>query len=93
MQSYYLGPEGSISSVTSSISSIFQNLKDGSIPENEKYPRTFRLKDYRLNIIKYILSRKLIIGPYLRCFEDDEAKIILKEIHEVECRNHIWVGN
>lgn len=70
------------------IKPIFQYLQDGSILDDEKYLRTFGIKASRFNIIEDTLFKKFVVGPYLRCLENNEAKIIVKEINEGEYGNH-----
>lgn len=83
-----LGSKGSRSSAKSQNLTILQYLKDGSIPESEIHPRTFRIKSSQFNIIKEILFRKSTAKPYLRCLEDKEANIILQEVHKGNYGNH-----
>lgn len=85
-----LGPKVSVPCITSWTLPIFQYLKYGSILENEKHKRTFEIKSSKFNIIERTLLKKSTVSPYVRCLEDDEAKIILKEIHKGECGNHTW---
>ncbi|KAD7477151.1 hypothetical protein E3N88_00287 [Mikania micrantha] len=63
-------------------------LQTGKLPDEETNPRAFRAKVSRYTIIRDILYRKSVSGPYLRCLEKPESLEVMKDIHEVDCGNH-----
>ena len=67
---------------------IREYLLNGTIPREEKNERAFRIKTSRFTMIQGTLYKKSMAGPYLRCLEDNEAKEVLKDIHEGDCGNH-----
>lgn len=40
-----------------------------------------------------VLFKKSVVDPYLRCFNDDETKILLNVNQERECGNHTGAGH
>ena len=67
---------------------IKEYILNGTIPQEEKNERAFRIKTSRFTMIQGTLYKKSMAGPYLRCLEDSEAKEVLKDIHEGDCGNH-----
>ncbi|KAD3067148.1 hypothetical protein E3N88_35028 [Mikania micrantha] len=63
-------------------------LQTGKIPDGETNPRAFKTKVSRYTIIRDILYRKSVAGPYLRCLEKPESLEVMKDIHEGDCGNH-----
>ncbi|KAD5803282.1 hypothetical protein E3N88_14642 [Mikania micrantha] len=63
-------------------------LQTGKIPDEETNPRAFKAKVSKYTIIRDILYRKSISGPYLRCLEKPESLEVMKDIHEGDCGNH-----
>ncbi|KAJ0927102.1 putative nucleotidyltransferase, Ribonuclease H [Helianthus annuus] len=69
------------------ISPIMRYLQHGEIPMGEN-PRAFRIKVSQFTILKNMLYKRSLAGPYLRCIEDPEVQEVLKDFHEGDCGNH-----
>src|SRR4030095_9682867 len=63
-------------------------LQTGIIPSGIEDSRSFKARISRYIIVKDILYRKSLAGPYLRCLEKPEVIEVLKDIHEGDCGNH-----
>ncbi|XP_057976091.1 uncharacterized protein LOC131163516 [Malania oleifera] len=64
-------------------------IKDGSLPEDNKEARKVRRKAARYTLIGRELYRRSLTLPYLRCLNDEEGTYVLREIHEGVCGNHL----
>ena len=51
-------------------------------------PRAFRIKVSQFTILKNVLYKRSLAGPYLRCIEDPEIQEVLRDFHEGDCGNH-----
>ena len=45
-------------------------------------PRAFRIKVSQFTILKNMLYKRSLAGPYLRCIEDPEIEEVLRDFHE-----------
>ena len=48
-----------------------------------------RKRAARFTILNDILYKRRFSMPYLKCIDEEEAKYILKEIHEGVCGDHV----
>ncbi|KAD2028401.1 hypothetical protein E3N88_41990 [Mikania micrantha] len=67
---------------------IKEYLQTGKIPDGETNNRAFKIRVSRYIIIRDILYRNSVAGPYLKCLEKPESLEVMKDIHEGDCRNH-----
>ncbi|XP_058077666.1 uncharacterized protein LOC131226031 [Magnolia sinica] len=67
---------------------IFEFLRNGKVSEDRLEAQRLRIRSARYVIIGDILYKKGFSQPYLRCLRLDEAKYVIKEIHERICGNH-----
>ena len=68
-------------------------LKNGTLPNDKT--KTQKLQHLA---IRYVLLRGLLYkrsysrlhtNPYLRCLRSEEARSVMQEIHDGDCRNHV----
>ena len=67
---------------------IISFLQDGHLPQDVKKARKVRKRAAKFTILNDILYKKGFSMPYLKCVDEEEAKYILKEIHEGVCGDH-----
>ena len=62
---------------------------DRRLPQDVEEARKIRKRSARFMILNDTLYKKGFSMAYLKCVNEEEAKYILKEIHEEICRDHI----
>ncbi|XP_059650748.1 uncharacterized protein LOC132296579 [Cornus florida] len=67
---------------------IIKYFKEGELPKDINEARKVKIRAARYTLIKGVLYKKVFSLPYLRCVSAEEARYILKEIHEGDCGNH-----
>ena len=67
---------------------IIMNLLHGDLPDNKNEAGNLPIRATRYALIGNHLYRKSFTGPYLRCLNSEDARRLLKEIHEGICGNH-----
>ena len=67
------------------IISVFQG---GHLPQDIEEARKIRKKVAMFTILNDTLYKKGFSMPYLKCVDEEEAKYVLKEIHEGVCGDH-----
>ena len=67
---------------------IVTYLKDGRLPEEKDEARKLKVKSARYVLIDEVLYKRGFSQPLLRCLAPDEAKYMLREVHEGACGNH-----
>ena len=67
---------------------IISFLQDGHLPQDVEKARKVRKRAARFTILNDILYKRGFSMPYLKCVDEEEAKYILKEIHEGVCGDH-----
>ena len=67
---------------------IISFLQDGHLPQDVEKARKVRKRAAKFTILNDILYKKGFSMPYLKCVDEEEAKYILKEIHEGVCGDH-----
>jgi ribonuclease HI len=67
---------------------IISYLQGGILPDDRHEARRLKVRASRFLMLQGILYKKSFSLPYLRCLAPDEAKYVLKEIHEGICGNH-----
>ena len=70
-------------------SSIVSYLKEGAPTSTNTKSIKLKIKAARYTLISEVLYKKSFSFPYLRCLGQDEAKYILRKIHEGICRQHL----
>ena len=74
-----------IQSISSWMTSILSFLQDGHLPQDVEEARKRAAK---FTILNNTLYKRCFSMPYLKCFDEEEAKYILEEIHEGICGDH-----
>ncbi|XP_022041452.1 uncharacterized protein LOC110944036 [Helianthus annuus] len=67
---------------------IIRFLKDGMLPEGDWAARKVRVKALTYELIDGELYRRSYLGPSLKCVDNEEAKYMIREIHEEICGMH-----
>ena len=67
---------------------ILSFLQGGRLPQDVEEDRKVRKRVARFTILNDALYKRGFFMPYLKCVNKEEAKYILKEIHEGICRDH-----
>ena len=67
---------------------ILSFLQDGHLLQDVEKARKVRKRAARFMILNDILYKRVFSMPYLKCIDEEEAKYILKEIHEGVCGDH-----
>ena len=67
---------------------IISFLQDGHLPQDIEEARKVRKRAARFTIMNDTLYKRGFSMPYLKCVDEEEAKYILKEIHERVCEDH-----
>ncbi|XP_074376973.1 uncharacterized protein LOC141718488 [Apium graveolens] len=78
-----IGPEGSW------IDPIKAHLQIGWLPSDVMEARKLTVRALRYFLIDGILYKRSFIVPYLRCLRPDEARLVLEEVHEGICGQHL----
>ena len=60
-------------------------LLHGDLPDNKNEARNLWIKAAWYALVSNHLYRKSFTGPYLRCLNPEDARKLLKEIHEGVC--------
>ena len=82
-------PTFAIQNESSWLTPIVSFLQDGHLPQDADEAKKIRKRAARFTILNDVLYKKGFYMLYLRCVDDDEeAKYILKEIHEGICGDH-----
>ena len=68
---------------------IISFLQDGHLPQDIEKARKVRKRAARFTIQNDTLYKRGFSMPYLKCVDEEEAKYILKEIHEGVCEDHV----
>ena len=64
-------------------------LKNGMLPEGKDAARKLKVQALRFVLIKDVLYKRDFSRLYLRCLGPEEAKYIMREVHEGICGNHL----
>ena len=67
---------------------IISFLQDGHLPQDIEEARKVRKREARFAILNDTLYKRGFSMPYLKCVGEEEAKYVLREIHEGVCRDH-----
>ncbi|XP_022000046.1 uncharacterized protein LOC110897588 [Helianthus annuus] len=67
---------------------IVKFLKDGVLPEGDWAARKIRVKALQYELIDGELYRMSYLGPSLKCVDNEEARYVVREIHEGICGMH-----
>ena len=70
------------------MSPIFSFLRDGRLPVDADEARKIKKQTARFTILNDILYKRDFSILYLSCVKEEEAKFILKEVHEGICGDH-----
>ena len=63
-------------------------LRDSYLPSDLNEARRIKKLATRFTLLNGVLYKRGFSLPYLRCFEEDEARYILDEVHEGICGDH-----
>ncbi|XP_071740005.1 uncharacterized protein [Rutidosis leptorrhynchoides] len=63
-------------------------LIEGELPADVKEARKIRMKAPMYTLIEGVLYRKSYLGPSLLCIGPNQAKVVLREVHEGSCALH-----
>ena len=80
-----------IQSISSWMTPILSFLQDGHLPQDVEEARKEEAKKRtaKFTILNNTLYKRCFSMPYLKCFDEEEAKYILEEIHKGICGDHI----
>ena len=67
---------------------IISYLQGGALPDDRHKARRLKVRASRFLMLQGILYKRSFSLPYLRCLAPDEAKYVMREIHEGICGNH-----
>ncbi|XP_075665527.1 uncharacterized protein LOC142635213 [Castanea sativa] len=67
---------------------LISYLKDGTLPDGKEAARKLKVQSARFILIKDVLYKRGFSRPYLRCVGPEEAKYVMREVHEGICGNH-----
>ncbi|XP_022003508.1 uncharacterized protein LOC110900962 [Helianthus annuus] len=67
---------------------ITKFLRDGTLPEGDWAARKVRVKALQYELVDGELYRRSYLGPSLKCIDMEEAKYVIREIHEGICGMH-----
>ncbi|XP_022041730.2 uncharacterized protein LOC110944376 [Helianthus annuus] len=67
---------------------IAKFLRDGTLPEGDLAARKVRVKALQYELVDGELYRRSYLGPSLKCIDIEEAKYVIREIHEGICEMH-----
>ncbi|XP_076910057.1 uncharacterized protein LOC143567548 [Bidens hawaiensis] len=68
---------------------ILRYLQAGILPEDRQEAHRLRIKALQYEIINGVLYWRSYLGPSLKCIDYEEAKYIIREIHEGICGMHM----
>ena len=77
-----------IQSTNNWITPIISFLQDRRLPQDVEEAKKIKKRAARFTILNDALYKRGFSMPYLKCVDKDEAKYILKEIHEGVCGDH-----
>ena len=77
-----------IQSESNWMTQILSFLQDEWLPQDVEEARRIRKRAARFAILNDTLYKRGFSMPYLKCINEEEAKYILKEIHEGICGDH-----
>ncbi|XP_031096938.1 uncharacterized protein LOC116001189 [Ipomoea triloba] len=63
-------------------------IANGTLPDDTTRAKKVRLRAPRFQLIDGKLYKRSYGGPLLRCLTNDEAKIVIEEVHEGICSAH-----
>lgn len=75
------------------MSPIKRYLSQCILPDSKSQARKIRVKAPRYELVDNVLYRKSYLMPLLRCLEPGEAKVVLGDIHQGMCGNHVGSRN
>ncbi|XP_075633305.1 uncharacterized protein LOC142605747 [Castanea sativa] len=75
-------------STSSWMTPIISFLQEGHLPQDIKEARNVRKRVARFTILNDTLYKRGFSMPYLKYVDEEEAKYILKEVHEGSCGDH-----
>ncbi|XP_075633615.1 uncharacterized protein LOC142606101 [Castanea sativa] len=67
---------------------ILSYIRDGQLPSDSLEAKKVRVKAARFTVLNGELYKKGFSIPYLKCLTPEEARYVLREIHEGVCGNH-----
>ena len=70
---------------------LISYLKNGMLPDRKDAAKKLKVQVSRFILIKDVLYKRGFSRPYLRCLVPEEAKYVMREVHEEICRNHSGV--
>ena len=63
-------------------------LRSGILPDGKDATRKLKVQASRFVLIRDVLYKRGFFRLYLRCLSYDEAKYVMREVHEGICGNH-----
>ncbi|KAL2226405.1 UNVERIFIED_CONTAM: Pol polyprotein [Sesamum indicum] len=67
---------------------IMLYLKEGILPDDPMQVRSLKFRATRFTMIGSDLYKRSVEGPLLKCLNHEQAKYVMREIHEGSCGNH-----
>ena len=67
---------------------IISFLQEGHLPQDANEAKKIKKRAIRFTVLNDTLYKRGFSMPYLKCVDEDEAKYILKKIHEEVCGDH-----
>ncbi|XP_075663203.1 uncharacterized protein LOC142632739 [Castanea sativa] len=81
-------PIFSILSTNSWMAPIVSFLQDGHLPRDTLEAKKIKTRTTRFTILNDTLYKRGFSLPYLKCVNEEEAKYVLREVHEGICGDH-----
>ena len=66
---------------------IITYIKDSNLPVDPSKAKKVKVRSSRFTILNEKLYKKGFSQPYLKCLDSEDAKYVLREIHEEVCGN------
>nr|KYP55239.1 hypothetical protein KK1_001446 [Cajanus cajan] len=70
------------------MTSIWNHLKEGTLPEDKDEARKMRMRSAKFVIIEDELFKRGVSTPLLKCLTASQAAYVIKEIHQGICDMH-----
>ena len=67
---------------------IITYIKDGNLPADPSKARKIKVRSSKFTILNDELYKRGFLQTYLKCLNLEDAKYVLREIHEGVCGNH-----
>ena len=83
----------SLDSNPSWVTPYLEWLQQGVLPEDKEEAKRLKVKASTFTVKDNILFKWMSSGIYARCVQENEVQVVLRDIHDGECGNHIGGRN